>query len=87
MCGALARAAERWRSVKVTDFEHRQTAAIRKELDEEYEAQLMSSKDGTVTKNLGADYFNRRSKDMKIKRLYSPNVGFDATLTPVPRTA
>jgi hypothetical protein len=40
MFGALTRAAERWRSVKVTDFERRQIAAIRKELDEEYEAQL-----------------------------------------------
>jgi hypothetical protein len=33
-----ARAAERWRSVKVTEFERRQTATVRKELDEEYEA-------------------------------------------------
>jgi hypothetical protein len=47
----------------------------------------MSSKDGAVAKNLGADYFNGRSKDMKIKRLYSPKLGFDATLTPLPRTA
>jgi hypothetical protein len=31
------RAAKSWRSVKVTDFERRQMAAIRKELDEEYE--------------------------------------------------
>ena len=32
------RAAERWRSVKVTEFERRQMAAVRKELDQEYEA-------------------------------------------------
>ena len=38
MFGALIRAAERWRSVKVTEFERRQMAAVRKELDEEYEA-------------------------------------------------
>ena len=50
----MTRAAERWRSVKVTDFERRQMAAIRKELDDEYETQvgtrMMSSKDGTVAK-------------------------------------
>jgi transposase-like protein len=37
MFGALIRAAERWRSVKITEFERRQTAAVRKELDQEYE--------------------------------------------------
>ena len=37
MFGALIRAAERWRSVKVTEFERRQMAAVRKELDEQYE--------------------------------------------------
>jgi putative transposase len=38
MFGALIRAAERWRSVKVSEFERRQLAAVRKELDQEYEA-------------------------------------------------
>ena len=38
MFGALIRAAERWRSIKVTEFEHRQITAVRKELDQEYEA-------------------------------------------------
>jgi hypothetical protein len=38
MLGALIRAAERWRSVKVTEFERRQRAAVRKKLDQEYEA-------------------------------------------------
>jgi putative transposase len=33
MFGALIRAAERWRSVKVTEFERRQLASVRKELD------------------------------------------------------
>jgi hypothetical protein len=32
------RAAERWRSFKVTEFERRQMAAVRKELHEEYKA-------------------------------------------------
>ena len=38
MFGALIRAADRWRSVKVTEFERRQITAVRKELDQEYEA-------------------------------------------------
>src|ERR1700745_3880064 len=40
MFGALIRAAERWRSIKVTEFEHRQLDAVTKELDQEYEAQV-----------------------------------------------
>jgi transposase-like protein len=39
MFGAMARAAERWRAVRITDFERRQMAAVRTELDQEYEAQ------------------------------------------------
>jgi transposase-like protein len=40
MFGALIRAAERWRSVKITEFERRQIAAVRKELDQEYETHV-----------------------------------------------
>jgi putative transposase len=40
MFGALTRAAERWRSVKLTEFERRQLTAIRNELDREYEVQV-----------------------------------------------
>jgi putative transposase len=40
MFGALIRAAERWKSIKVTEFERRQLSAVRKELDQEYEAQV-----------------------------------------------
>ena len=40
MFGALIRAAERWRSVKVTEFERRQMASVQKELDQEYEAMV-----------------------------------------------
>jgi transposase-like protein len=43
MFGALIRAAERWRSVKVSEFERRQMAAARKELDQEYEATTISN--------------------------------------------
>ena len=54
MFGALIRAAERWRSIKVTEFERRQLAAVRKELDQEYEAQvglkMQLSKDATPMK-------------------------------------
>jgi len=54
MFGALIRAAERWRSVKVSDFERRQLAAVRKELDQEYEAMAgldaKPSKDGNLAR-------------------------------------
>ena len=39
MFGAMIRAAERWRPIKITLFERRQMEATRKELDQEYEAQ------------------------------------------------
>ena len=39
MFGTMIRAAERWRAVKVTDFERRQTKILRDELDHEYEAE------------------------------------------------
>lgn len=38
MFGAMTRAAERWRSIRFTDFERRQIAAVRKDLDAEYKA-------------------------------------------------
>ena len=40
MFGALIRAAERWRSLRFTEFELRQIAAVRKELDQEYEESI-----------------------------------------------
>ena len=42
MFGALVRAAERWRGLPFTEFELRQLAALRKELDEEYEGSILS---------------------------------------------
>ena len=36
MFAAMTRAAERWRAVKISDFERRQMAALRQELDQEY---------------------------------------------------
>jgi len=39
MFAAMTRAAERWRAIRITDFERRQMAALRQELDREYEAQ------------------------------------------------
>lgn len=38
MFAAMIRASERWRAIKITDFERRQMAALREELDKEYEA-------------------------------------------------
>ncbi len=37
MFGALIRAAERWRGLRFTEFELRQIAAVRKDLDDEYQ--------------------------------------------------
>jgi putative transposase len=55
MSGALIRAAEKWRSVKVSEFERRQLAAVRKELDQEYKAMAgldaKPSKDGNPARN------------------------------------
>jgi transposase-like protein len=49
MFGALIRAADRWRSVKVSEFERRQLAAVKKELDQEYEA--MAGLDAKISKD------------------------------------
>jgi hypothetical protein len=38
MFAAMIRAAEHWRAIKITDFERRQMAAVKAELDHEYEA-------------------------------------------------
>lgn len=38
MFGAMIRAAEHWRAIRITDFERRQMAAVRRDLDQEYEA-------------------------------------------------
>ena len=40
MFGALIRAAERWRGLRFTEFETRQLAAVRNDLDEEYTAAI-----------------------------------------------
>jgi len=40
MFGALVRAAERWRGLRFTEFELRQIAAVRKDLDAEYDASI-----------------------------------------------
>jgi len=38
MFGAMTRAAERWRAIRISAFERRQMAALRQELDHDYEA-------------------------------------------------
>jgi transposase-like protein len=40
MFGAMIRAADRWRAIKFTDFERRQIAAVRADLDQEYKAHI-----------------------------------------------
>lgn len=37
MFGAMIRAAEHWRAIRITDFERHQMAALRRELDQEYD--------------------------------------------------
>ena len=44
MFGAMIRAAERWRRVKITDLERRQMVAIKTELSQEYEAHIGGAK-------------------------------------------
>ena len=44
MFAAMTRAAERWRAIRITDFERRQMAALRQELDREYEAHTSLAK-------------------------------------------
>lgn len=43
MFGALVRAAERWRGLRFIEFEFRQIAAVRKDLDAEYDATITRS--------------------------------------------
>jgi len=50
MFAAMTRAAERWRAVKITDFERRQMAALRQELDEEYKASIGLEKGASKAK-------------------------------------
>ena len=40
MFGAMTRAADRWRSIEITEFERRQMAALRQELDHDYKASV-----------------------------------------------
>jgi hypothetical protein len=52
MFGAMTRAAERWRSIRITEFERRQMAALRQELDQDYEAAV--GLDATRSKSASA---------------------------------
>jgi transposase-like protein len=60
MFAAMTRAAERWRAIKVTDFERRQMGAIRKQLDQEYEAQT-----GLVNETSKAETDNNLSSNSR----------------------
>jgi putative transposase len=43
MFGALIRAAERWRGLRFTEYELRQIATVRKDLDDEYQTLITPS--------------------------------------------
>ena len=58
MFAAMTRAAERWRAVKITDFERRQMTALREHLDHEYEAQSGLAKPTSEA----ADHFKLSSR-------------------------
>ncbi len=60
MFAAMARAAERWRAIKITDLERRQMAALRQELDQEYEAETGLAK--LTSKGASHDQFASRSR-------------------------
>jgi hypothetical protein len=49
MYAALIRAAERWRGIKITEFEQRQLKAIRSELDHEFTARNAQPMSATLT--------------------------------------
>jgi putative transposase len=60
MFGAMTRAAERWRSIRITEFERRQMAALRQELDQDYEAAI--GLDATRSKPAPATKIPSRSR-------------------------
>jgi hypothetical protein len=49
MYAALIRAAERWRGIRITEFESRQLKAIRDEVDNEFAAQNAPAATATLT--------------------------------------
>jgi putative transposase len=49
MYAALIRAAERWRGIKITEFEQRQLKAIREEIDQDFTARNAPAAGATVT--------------------------------------
>ena len=58
MFGTIIRAAERWRAIRVTDFERRQMDAVKRELDQEYD-----DRNGLKTKpSADADHGNISSR-------------------------
>lgn len=49
MYAALIRAAERWRGIKITEFEPRQLKAIRDKIDNDFAARTAPATSATVT--------------------------------------
>jgi hypothetical protein len=59
MYAALIRAAERWRGIKITEFDSRQLKAIRLDLDRDHAAQTAPA----VNTNITAPHSHLSSKD------------------------
>jgi putative transposase len=49
MYAALIRAAERWRGIRITEFERRQLKAIREQINQEFTARNAPANSSTVT--------------------------------------
>lgn len=66
MFGAMIPRAERWRSIKVSNFERRQMATVRKQLDKEYKAEngiaALNSLDATPARKTS----NKRSVPFRL---------------------
>ena len=60
MFGAMTRAAERWRAIRFTEFERRQIAAVRQDLDQEYQAQISPPTRSSAPQN-PAPFFQQSS--------------------------
>jgi len=76
MFAAMTRAAERWRAIRIADFERHQMAALRQELDREYEAQSGLAKPtskGTPNRQISSR--SRTYMRPAVSRCFDPRIG------------
>jgi len=71
MFGAMIRAAERWRAIKSTTFEQRQSDALRKELNQGYEAEngLEGSRSAADPSNPNLQQFSDLTVELGARRV------------------